>query len=219
MQGRNSDRFIVSFSVCEEAALAFSARVPGGVRFVRMDDDPCRNENFRVGEAQEETLSGCHKITEEGFAAQRRIVPKDFKMSEAKISYKSTDEDFANLGKQKSLRRIYLSGCYNITIEGFAHLRKLKNLNTLCLSECFGITDEGLKKLPCLVHLDLSWCFNITDKVLENLKNLKIRWCDNITDTGLAHLAGLKKLETLDLSKCKITNAGLAHLKNLKILI
>src|SRR5262249_10914831 len=42
---------------------------------------------------------------------------------------------------------------------------------------------------------------------------------DNVTDALLKHLAGLKTLQTLDLSFTKVTDAGLKHLAGLKELL
>jgi hypothetical protein len=39
---------------------------------------------------------------------------------------------------------------------------------------------------------------------------------DDVTDALLKHLAGLKQLQTLDLSLTKVTDAGLKHLAGLK---
>ncbi|KAI9007957.1 hypothetical protein CLU79DRAFT_777262 [Phycomyces nitens] len=60
-----------------------------------------------------------------------------------------------------------------------------------------------------------------TDSLLERLSvsnsavsliKLSIRGCDIVTDAGICYLKGLKKLEYLDISNCKLTDKGLQSL-------
>jgi hypothetical protein len=75
------------------------------------------------------------------------------------------------------------------------------------------------------VKLNLSDCFQLSDKHLMHLGNLprlqilNLSYCDKITDVGLAHLGNLPTLEVLNLSICdKITDLGLTRLSNLPTL-
>lgn len=77
---------------------------------------------------------------------------------------------------------------------------------------------------PALTHLNLSWCWHITDAGLAHLRkiptltHLDLTLCRLITDAGLAHLQHLPALTFLRLGWCEeITDAGLAYLRNLPL--
>jgi hypothetical protein len=76
------------------------------------------------------------------------------------------------------------------------------------------VTAAGLANLAisctAITHLDLSWCYGVTDEGVANLATgctsittLKLFQCNRITDAGLARLAtGCVAITTLDLCHC-----------------
>jgi predicted transcriptional regulator len=90
-----------------------------------------------------------------------------------------------------------------------------------------GLTDRQLASLveayPMLQTLDLSGCYQITDKglaslaKLEHLQTLHLSECREITDQGLVLLVPLPHLQALNLSGCyQITDQGLTLLAKLQ---
>ncbi|PWA33438.1 Leucine-rich repeat, cysteine-containing subtype [Artemisia annua] len=114
---------------------------------------------------------------------------------------------------------------------GFVSLvQSSKKLRWLTLEGCANVTDETLKaigKASCLVKLDLTGCFLITDlglKYLANgdlktrLKTLLLGKCDSITDDGIMNLKQMVCLVSLDLSDCgvNINGSQLSHITNIE---
>ena len=93
-----------------------------------------------------------------------------------------TDSTLRSLGKLKNLQSLYMKRGPLFTNSGFVSLfgqlclnpenyRNPRGLLRLTLIECTGLLDSGLTKVaqsaPNLSHLDLSWCWNLTDKGLQ----------------------------------------------------
>ncbi len=81
------------------------------------------------------------------------------------------------------------------------------------------ISDESVcllaKNNPTLEGINLSACFDLTDRTLAelserctNLSHIDIRNCNGITDEGLAHLAKLPHLQSLNLDGCTSLNGS-----------
>ncbi len=81
------------------------------------------------------------------------------------------------------------------------------------------ISDELLNKYPNLVELNCSFCPNITDKSIIELKQLQIlncMGCQNITDKSIIEL---KQLQKFNCRECRnITDKSIIELKQLQIL-
>ncbi|MBS1829465.1 MAG: hypothetical protein JST93_29465 [Acidobacteria bacterium] len=64
----------------------------------------------------------------------------------------------------------------------------------------------------------------VTDAVLERiagldgLRRLQLEGSRRVTDEGLRHIARMERLESLNLTGCRITDAGLAHVRELQSL-
>lgn len=85
---------------------------------------------------------------------------------------------------------------------------------------------RALKALPhcgSLHHLDLRWCYRITDVGLASiaslrlLQHLDLSYCKRISDEGLANIASLPYLQCLNLSHCNsITHVAVASVATLQ---
>jgi hypothetical protein len=140
---------------------------------------------------------------------------------------KVTDAGLKELAGLKSLQTLNLVGT-QVTDAGLKELAGLKSLQTLNLNDT-QVTDAGLKELA---GLKLKFLF-IPDRAktdlglkhylaaLEAPANLSLDWSLHawqLTDAGLKELAGLKSLQSLDLSGTQVTDAGLKELAGQKSL-
>lgn len=129
-----------------------------------------------------------------------------------------TDDTLYSFRELKALETLYLKKGPNFSNEAleslFEHLscKREYGLRSLSLIECHGLTDSGLKKLarrfPHLVHLDLSWCWKLTDDGLESiavhchgirtlkLVGLKEARCVPLLSTSLLKLQFLELVQT-----------------------
>ena len=160
-----------------------------------------------------------------------------------------TDKSLECFSKLRSLTSLYLRKGNEFTNQGFELLFdnlcsteqnsssgdrdggrskfETGKLRKLCLIECKLLRDSGLIKLaqrfPCLVHLDLSWCWNLSDigleavahhgRLIETLKfvGLKNAMCVPVLSTSLPRLRYLD-LEQTDL----VDDEALRKLKETK---
>jgi Leucine-rich repeat (LRR) protein len=150
------------------------------------------------------------------------------------------DAGLAHVARHTDLTHLDLSGT-GVTDAGLKHLAACRELVELNLSGT-NVTADGLKALACLPRLrklglskshvndfgskvdderyGLS-ATGATDRELEvlaactELRELTLANA-RVTDASLKHLAGLKKLATLDLTRCnELTGAGLRQLAGL----
>jgi len=101
-----------------------------------------------------------------------------------------------------------------------AHLKSLKLLQVQRIDDTLV---QIVQFCPHIMHLDLSDCYNLTDRGvktvaqhLHSLCSLDLSRCRNITDIALQHLAehSVHMLETLKLtSHCAVTRAGVASFR------
>lgn len=98
-----------------------------------------------------------------------------------------------------SIKRLKLSGCYNVTDSSLSSAKSMENLVDLDLSLCKQITDLSL--------------FSIVGKA-KNLQSLDLGGCCNLTDRGLLFISyGLRKLVKLDLRSCyNLTDRAIQYL-------
>mmetsp|Transcript_23987 Transcript_23987/g.35204 ORF Transcript_23987/g.35204 Transcript_23987/m.35204 type:complete len:230 (-) Transcript_23987:547-1236(-) len=120
------------------------------------------------------------------------------------------------------LRKVDMSGCYDITDTGVLQLCKgCCNLQDLDLRKCEQISDISLSTFAqyskLLISLNLSSCPNISSYGLiqlsrgcNELHTLGISNCIGISDSGLTALISRNtSLRSINLSKCHITSASL----------
>ena len=135
------------------------------------------------------------------------------------------DTDLELLSQLTFIKKLQLSGNFEITNDGLLHLSKISSLQHLNLYHCDKITNDGLdhlSELSSLQHLYLNHCNKITDDGLLHLSKLSslqyiyVSCCREITDDGLVHLSKLSLLQHLALRYCKkICDDGLQHLFNM----
>ena len=136
-----------------------------------------------------------------------------------------TDESLNCFSKLKNLTSLELRKGNEFTNQGFEllfdNLCSHKNfhaqeLKKLCLVECKLLRDSGLIRLaqsfPHLVHLDLSWCWNISDIGLEavahhchKIETLKLVGLKNAMCVPVLS-ASLPRLRLLDLEQIDLVN-------------
>ncbi|ODM95388.1 F-box/LRR-repeat protein 14 [Orchesella cincta] len=113
----------------------------------------------------------------------------------------SLKRSLRDLTSHVPIKKLKLSGCYNVTDYSLSSTVNLENLVDLDLSLCKQITDLSLYsivgKAKNLQRLDLGGCCNLTDRGLllisyglRNLVKLDLRSCYSLTDRALAYLAG-----------------------------
>ncbi|KAI8099485.1 uncharacterized protein BX664DRAFT_321371 [Halteromyces radiatus] len=96
-------------------------------------------------------------------------------------------------------------------------LVETRNLNQLSMSQ--------LARHCYIQQVTLSSYVYATDSLLKELSQSRtlskivLRSCDLITDSGIKHLEGLKYLEYLDVSNCKITDKGFQSIAKLPHLV
>ncbi|XP_035274641.1 dynein regulatory complex subunit 6 [Anguilla anguilla] len=113
-----------------------------------------------------------------------------------------------------TLRALDLSGT-GVTPESLSSLARVDGLRLLDLRlrGCREVTDRAVEALcrhqPALRTLDLGACTELTSRAalavaagLEDLRHLHLSRLGRLTDRGQAELAGLRDLQTLDLSEC-----------------
>lgn len=133
------------------------------------------------------------------------------------------DRDLALLSNFPELRILYLEHT-SISDDGLCLLSGLSDLRSLCL-EWTAITDAGLKHLQRLPRLRrLNLCFTkITGrgfsgfKSADALEELDLSYCENLTDEGLLELRNFKNLRILNLDVCdNLEGPGYAVFSELK---
>ena len=158
-----------------------------------------------------------------------------------------TDKSLKCFSKLKRLTSLYLrkgneftNGGFELLFDGLCSKESPQHCSTrnesavgvgrltkLCLLECRQLRDSGLislaQRFPRLVHLDLSWCWNLSDIGLEavarhchrietlKLVGLKNAMCVPVLSTSLPRLRYLD-LEQTDL----VDDEGLRKLKEAK---
>lgn len=145
-----------------------------------------------------------------------------------------TDKSLECFSKLKNLTSLYLKRGDEFTNQGFenffdglclsangsphhsGHFRNIGQLRKVCLIECKLLRDSGLMKLarnfPHLIHLDLSWCWNLSDIGLEAIA----RNCNRIETMKLVGLknamcvpvlrVSLPRLRVLDLQQTDLVD-------------
>ena len=133
-----------------------------------------------------------------------------------------TDEALISFCKLKTLDTLSLKKGQNFSDCSFVRLFEALGspggggLRDLSLVECKGLLDTGVRALaqhcPRLVHLDLSWCWNLTDDCLEPL----VAQCRYICTLKLVGLRGaqcaailgapMEHIQLLDLTQCHLVN-------------
>ena len=145
-----------------------------------------------------------------------------------------TDKSLEYFGLLKSLKKLHFKKGLNFTNKGLqvlfenlpkgSHKREESGLQNVSLIECRGLVDSGLKTLaenfPNLVYLDLSWCWDLTDKGLESVAT----HCHGIRTLKLVGLkearcvpilgASMPRLQYLELVQTDLVDDE--HLKLLK---
>ncbi|PAA70360.1 hypothetical protein BOX15_Mlig012222g1, partial [Macrostomum lignano] len=97
------------------------------------------------------------------------------------------------------LSTLDLTCCWQIDDPGLsALLTGCQRLEQLSVAKCYGLTDESLLNLrsnKCLMELDMTGCWRITDSLLEqltefcrSLKQLKIRECSRVSLAAIDRL-------------------------------
>lgn len=103
------------------------------------------------------------------------------------------------LRDSKSLEDLQFYGS-PLSAAGFENIGAIRNLKELYFNQV-DVSDRNLSDLRNLTGL--------TSLTLENNQS-------KITDAGLVHFCGMTRLESLNLTGCKITGKGLAALKEMK---
>lgn len=113
----------------------------------------------------------------------------------------SLKRSLRDLTSHVPIKKLKLSGCYNVTDYSLSSTVNLDTLVDLDLSLCKQITDLSLYsivgKARNLQRLDLGGCCNLTDRGLllisyglRNLVKLDLRSCYSLTDRALQYLSG-----------------------------
>ncbi len=139
---------------------------------------------------------------------------------------KCPEEALDPLADHKSLNALTVKNWNGLTDAGMAKIAKIPNLATLDINQCTKITAKGIEALKGrrLRHLDIRGCDRISDDGAKHiatfleLRNLFAQ-ASGMTDVGVKLIAGLKQLETLDLSdNFGVTDTCMEDLKALKSL-
>lgn len=131
------------------------------------------------------------------------------------------DQAFEVIGSMNALKYLYVKSCGDIKGESVQHLLNLKALECLHLSHVQPSGDidwslfEHLKELNLEIsNLENSHMVSIGH--LNLLEHLNLSGCFQISNRGIMHLANLTCLKSLDLSVMNlISHKGLAHLTGL----
>ena len=155
-----------------------------------------------------------------------------------------TDKSLECFSKLKNLTSLYLKKGDEFTNQGFEDLfdnlcllsgspyhssnsQRVGRLTKLCLIECKLLRDSGLVKLarsfPHLIHLDLSWCWNLSDIGLEavahhchKIETLKLVGLKNAMCMPVLSVS-LQQLRLLDLQQTDLVDdEELGRLKEAK---
>ncbi|KAJ8272084.1 hypothetical protein COCON_G00109430 [Conger conger] len=154
------------------------------------------------------SLAGCHIAFE--FDPYRGCAAAP--QSSALLSLRNVRALLSN--QAATLRALDLSRT-SVTPESLRSLAQVDGLRLLDLRlrGCKELTDRAVEALckhqPGLLSLDLTACTELTSRAalavasgLKSLRHLYLSGLWRLTDRGLAELAGLRDLQTLDLSEC-----------------
>ncbi|KAK7862036.1 hypothetical protein R5R35_002172 [Gryllus longicercus] len=162
-------------------------------------------------------LSGCSRLTDHALIAICHNL-----VNLTSLSIQScravTDIGVAELARLEKLKCINLAQCEMVTGQGVTSglcqkiNRQMQNLHLGALQ----MDEESVCKiatnLPCLRHLDLSWCFSaVTDRSMQviceyllSLNTLELASCNKISDAGIT---GMTANETISDSALEASSA------------
>ncbi len=167
-------------------------------------------------------------ITDEGLSCLKKLPQlRTLDVSHAKV----TDVGMIHLKAIPTLEVVKLPHT-GVTDKGLQYLSELPRLRELDAPRARyndpnmdkgGYTDEGIKalsKCPLLEHLSVGGA-GLTDEGIRHIarltrmNSLYICGSARVTDASLRELAGLRSLEILDISNCRLTISGVNAFKSL----
>lgn len=169
---------------------------------------------------QSVNVSGCHGISDKSIRmiAEKLSCLKRFNASKCNLLGEDAVYFIAGV---EFLEELNMSRCFRLTSASWIkslHGRAFKNVTVLNLSYCTMIDDKAvaeIAKMPELKHLDLSSCFNITDKSVQaicinlgNLSYLNFAWCSEIQNLileAIQDVLNADKIKEQEHGKCKCT--------------
>ena len=143
------------------------------------------------------------------------------------VRLNSTEDIFSCLSSTlPNLEKLELNGWCSLSDQELVKIlnRSRSSLREICLFDSYNITGvgvkEGVKSLPNLEVLNLSWCLNLTDgglKEILKISGIKLRVLDvffiSIPAQGFKDGVSLPMLEELNLSRCRaLTDSGLLEI-------
>jgi hypothetical protein len=144
-------------------------------------------------------------------------------MTQGKIA----ESSFADLVKNKGLRKLSLGNCHSDIVDSFKHISPLTELRFLCIFSD-SISNQQVARLTTLTNLNdlrLSGCPEMNDEVsvelikLKKITHLAVSIAPRITKIFLERISGLE-LKSLYLAKCEgIRSQDLVALHSIPTLI
>lgn len=183
------------------------------------------NDGIREGlrhtpQLQKLSLARCQFLTEQGITDALQQVPQLQALDLSECASLTGTEITTALQDLPHLRQLNLSGCTSLTAVTLS-----SNLQDLDLSACRRLTNIGLQEggPSALTRIDLSNCDRMSSTTLNpllqnipNLIHLDISWCNQLTNLVLPNLP---RLEHLDASRCPgVTNANFNNQPAIKYL-
>ena len=163
-------------------------------------------------------LTGISANRVEATSLQHFSKMKELKNLEIQDIRELADADLVHLARLTSLEGLTLAGASQLTNDCISHLAGLTNLKRLRLSGA-AITDEGLTQLRSLKNLEeLSLRDTRAEgAILSSLGEIPLKQLDlpDLSDEYAASLAGLADLEQLSCTGPSLTDRGLAHFAGL----
>lgn len=157
----------------------------------------------------------------------------------------ASDAAWVELGKSRSIEKIWGRRCHGLRTEGFLALSRMPSMRSLSVS-CLNVEDRGIAALPYFPALRELMPMDVPDAGYRHIgrcremESLVLMYCRETTDAAMEHLAGLPKLtkyfvsynlstdrtpevlsgisslEGVTLDSCPgITDAGIQHLRRL----
>jgi len=165
----------------------------------------------------------CRRISDIGL--QHLVNLKNLEKFSVYNSRKITDRGLSFIANMSNLTEVQIGVCSKISASGIIHLSKLKRLAKVVLVALNGVKDTELQCLSdvdSLTDLHISYCANISglglmraSESVFNLEKLEIEDCVQVNDESLMLIGGLCNLQSLSITRNRVTDVGIKNIGNL----